>query len=78
MSAKKEFGDFQTPDDLAKRVVSLVRDLWGDPNLVIEPTVGLGSFLKAATVKYSSQQKGRQSGEIALILHDYRRKFTYF
>jgi hypothetical protein len=32
--------------------------------------------LKAEAMKYSSQQKGRQSSEIALIVHDYRRKFT--
>jgi hypothetical protein len=45
-----------------------------------EVTVGFYVVLsiKAAAVKYSSQQKGRQSGEIALTFHDYRREFTYF
>jgi hypothetical protein len=48
MSLKKEYGDFQTPDSLATRVVSLVHELFGTPETVIEPTVGLGAFLKAA------------------------------
>ena len=48
MSQKKEYGDFQTPDPLAERVVTLVGKLFGTPQVVIEPTAGLGAFLKAA------------------------------
>ena len=48
MSPKKEFGDFQTPDALAKKVVTLVGKLYGVPQVVIEPTAGLGAFLEAA------------------------------
>jgi hypothetical protein len=48
MGAKKEYGDFQTPESLATRVVALVVELFGTPEIVIEPTVGLGSFLKAS------------------------------
>jgi hypothetical protein len=48
MSPKKEYGDFQTPDHLAKRVVTLVGKLFGTPQVVIEPTVGLGAFLRAS------------------------------
>jgi hypothetical protein len=48
MSKQKEFGDFQTPHDLATKVTTLVAELFGTPELVIEPTAGLGSFLKAA------------------------------
>lgn len=48
MSPKKEYGDFQTPDHLAKRAVTLVGKLFGTPQVVIEPTVGLGAFLKAS------------------------------
>lgn len=47
MSAQKEFGDFQTPESLATRVIALVAELYGTPDLVIEPTAGLGAFLKA-------------------------------
>ena len=48
MSAKKEFGDFQTPLPLAREVVGLVESLIGIPARVIEPTAGLGAFLHAA------------------------------
>jgi len=48
MSPKKEYGDFQTPDHLAQRVVSLVARLFEAPQVVIEPTAGLGAFLNAS------------------------------
>jgi len=48
MSVKKEFGDFQTPPALAERVTNLVSRLYGKPDLVVEPTAGLGNFLSAA------------------------------
>jgi type I restriction-modification system DNA methylase subunit len=43
-----EFGDFQTPDDLAIKVVQLLQNLGFSPNYIIEPTCGRGSFLVAA------------------------------
>jgi hypothetical protein len=52
MSSKKEYGDFQTPHSLAKRVVSLVAELFGTPQIVIEPTAGLGAFLKASVERW--------------------------
>ncbi|MGO9136232.1 MAG: SAM-dependent methyltransferase [Syntrophales bacterium] len=52
MSPKKEYGDFQTPESLATRVVSLVNELFGTPEIVIEPTVGLGAFLKASAERW--------------------------
>ncbi len=48
MSAKKEFGDFQTPDGLAHKVTMLVADIFGTPDLVVEPTAGFGAFLAAS------------------------------
>ncbi len=48
MTEKKAFGDFQTPPDLAVRVVRLVHQLYGRPDIVIEPTAGIGAFLKSA------------------------------
>ncbi len=48
MSIKKEFGDFQTPDGLAHKVTVLVADTFGTPDLVVEPTAGLGAFLAAS------------------------------
>ena len=59
MSPKKEYGDFQTPESLAERVVSLVDYLLETPEIVIEPTVGLGSFLKA-----SAKQWGKESAYV--------------
>jgi hypothetical protein len=48
MSTRKEFGDWQTPMDLANRVVTLVTELYGAPACVVEPTCGLGTFLSAS------------------------------
>ena len=48
MSEKKEFGDFQTPINLAERVVALVARIHGKPDVIIEPTAGLGAFLSAS------------------------------
>ena len=52
MSEKKEFGDFQTPENLATRVVALISKIFGTPDLVIEPTAGLGAFLKASAERW--------------------------
>jgi methylase of polypeptide subunit release factors len=43
-----EFGDFQTPDHLAKRVITLLKQLGVSPRSVIEPSCGRGAFLVAA------------------------------
>ena len=52
MSTRKEFGDFQTPEGLATRAVALVARLFGNPDVVIEPTAGLGAFLKASALQW--------------------------
>jgi hypothetical protein len=49
MSEKKEFGDFQTPEDLAMRAIALIAKLFNDPDYVVEPTSGIGAFLGAAS-----------------------------
>jgi hypothetical protein len=54
MSKKKEFGDFQTPESLATRATALVARLYGTPAAVIEPTAGLGAFLKSAAEHWSA------------------------
>lgn len=43
-----EFGDFQTPDELANQVVALLSRLGVEPATVIEPSCGRGAFLEAA------------------------------
>ncbi|MDE0145161.1 MAG: hypothetical protein OXL95_04765 [Nitrospira sp.] len=52
MSKQKEFGDFQTPNDLAAQVVALITKMYGSPDLVVEPTAGLGAFLSASHDKW--------------------------
>lgn len=51
---KIEFGDFQTTPELAKICTELIRS---KPNTVIEPTCGLGAFLKSAENKWSKSDK---------------------
>ena len=48
MKKIKEFGDFQTPSELANKITALVADIYGNPDLVVEPTAGIGAFLNAA------------------------------
>lgn len=43
-----EYGDFQTPEALAKRVCQRLKHLGLRPNVVIEPTCGVGAFVLAA------------------------------
>ena len=52
MNVQKEFGDFQTPEDLAMKAIALVAEIFGTPDVVIEPTVGLGAFLKASVARW--------------------------
>ena len=43
-----EFGDFQTPDTLALQVCQRLRGMGIQPDVVIEPTCGVGAFVVAA------------------------------
>jgi len=45
---KIEYGDFQTPEVLARQVVEFVKKIGIIPTVVVEPTCGVGSFLQAA------------------------------
>ena len=47
-NAKIEFGDFQTPLDLAREVCALLVRQAVEVDLVVEPTCGVGAFLVAA------------------------------
>lgn len=55
MTTRKEFGDWQTPLELAQRVVALVSDIKGTPDCVVEPTCGLGTFLKAGAQQWGTR-----------------------
>ena len=47
MSRKKEYGDFQTPLSLARRVAALIGQEEKHFGTIIEPTCGVGTFLEA-------------------------------
>lgn len=52
---KQEFGDWQTPADLAESVLARVAHTMGTtPSVVVEPTCGEGSFLVAAERQFSN------------------------
>jgi hypothetical protein len=51
-----EFGDFQTPDELAGEVVRLLAKKMPAPATIVEPTCGRGSFLVAALEQCSRSQ----------------------
>lgn len=70
MSTKKEFGDWQTPIELAKRVTRLVSELYDQPDCVIEPTCGLGTFLAASHEEWGdrAQYQGYEvNGDYAVL-----------
>lgn len=51
---KWQFGDFQTPDELARCTTRLLREKYGiSPDLIIEPTCGKGAFLRASLSEFS-------------------------
>lgn len=55
---KWQYGDFQTPPDLARIVVRLVHEKIGiSPRTVLEPSCGEGAFLIAAAKEFSSAEK---------------------
>ncbi len=51
---KMEFGDFQTPDELARHACKLLGSLEISPGSVVEPTCGKGSFLRASEETFSN------------------------
>ena len=44
---KIEFGDFQTPIELTDNISRFIKTIFPSPNIIIEPTCGLGSFVKS-------------------------------
>lgn len=54
---KIEFGDFQTPKELADSVCQKLIELGVLPDHVIEPTCGLGTFLESAAGIFTDAQK---------------------
>jgi hypothetical protein len=57
VSAKKEYGDFQTPLSLARRVAALVEHTESQVGTIIEPTCGIGAFLQAAAERFGASPR---------------------
>ncbi len=55
-TTKTEFGDFQTPQALAREACLLLSSLGETPDAVIEPTVGRGAFLLASARVFPNAQ----------------------
>lgn len=51
---KKEYGDFQTPLSLARRVAALIGQKGKHFGTIIEPTCGVGAFLEAAAERFGT------------------------
>ena len=64
MYGKKEYGDYQTPDDFAQRVCRyLLETKHISPTTILEPTCGKGSFLRAALCFSSARVFGIEINE---------------
>jgi methylase of polypeptide subunit release factors len=54
--AVTEFGDFQTPDDLALKATRRLRAIGIKPRYIVEPTCGKGAFVLAAVTVFPSAE----------------------
>jgi hypothetical protein len=54
----EEYGDFQTPQELAEKVCRLLADRRINPASVLEPTCGIGNFLLAAVEHFPDLSTG--------------------
>lgn len=59
MSGKREFGDYQTPVDFAEKVCIYLKDYRHiKPTAIVEPTCGVGSFLKSSLLFEANEYYG--------------------
>lgn len=59
MSGKREYGDYQTPIDFAEKVCVYLRDYRRiKPSAIVEPTCGVGGFLKSSLLFNASEYYG--------------------
>ena len=54
---KVEYGDFQTPLELAERICQKLVELGINPNVIVEPTCGVGNFIKASATLFKRTEK---------------------
>jgi hypothetical protein len=57
ISNRREFGDFQTNDDLSLKVVRYVYDKVKDIEFILEPTCGKGSFIISSLLVYDNLKR---------------------
>lgn len=55
--SKVEYGDFQTPLELANKVCQKLIELGVNPDFIVEPTCGVGNFIEAAIDKFPLTNK---------------------
>ena len=54
-SLKKEFGDYQTPIEFATKICDYIKNKLGEnPSVIIEPTCGIGNFIKSSLVVFDN------------------------
>lgn len=59
MIGKREYGDYQTPPAFADKVCEFLKNKRGvKPEIVLEPTCGIGNFLKSSNIFNASQYYG--------------------
>jgi 16S rRNA A1518/A1519 N6-dimethyltransferase RsmA/KsgA/DIM1 with predicted DNA glycosylase/AP lyase activity len=59
MSNKKEFGDYQTPEEFALSVCVYIKEKYNvSPTAVIEPTCGIGNFLNSSLIFNAKEYYG--------------------
>ena len=59
MNSKREYGDYQTPLEFARKVCEYLKDVKRiSPDVVIEPTCGVGAFLKASIIFNAEEYYG--------------------
>ncbi|HAZ44852.1 MAG TPA: SAM-dependent methyltransferase [Cyanobacteria bacterium UBA11369] len=54
---KLEYGDFQTPLELAERICQKLIELDVNPDVIVEPTCGVGNFIEASSRLFQSTKK---------------------
>ena len=59
MTSKKEYGDYQTPFDFALKICKFLKEEKNlNPEIILEPTCGIGNFLTAAKIFKSEKYFG--------------------
>lgn len=59
MNGKREFGDYQTPADFAEKVCNYLKDSRKiKPTAIIEPTCGIGNFIKSSLIFEAKEYYG--------------------